>query len=53
MKYETRFYRRRVAIFDTETGQQISKWWKGIYEYGLLKGESQYYQAVIKVEEYD
>ena len=36
----------REAIFDTETGQQISKWWQYIYKEGLVEGRSEYYRAV-------
>ena len=50
MKYEVRHANRREAIFDTETGQQISKWWIRIYEDGLVKGQSEYYKAGVKVQ---
>ena len=41
----------KEAIFDTETGQQVSKWWGGIEAPGLLNGKSEYYIAKSKAQE--
>jgi hypothetical protein len=40
----------REAIFDTETGEQISDWWYDIWYFGLLKNQSDYY---IVMDAYD
>ena len=43
---------REVAIFDTETGEQVSQWWKEIYADALIKGTEKYYLAQNKQNQY-
>jgi hypothetical protein len=36
----------RKAIFDVETGEQISDWWYSISYAGIVKNQSEYYQVM-------
>ena len=44
-KYRILFHNKQQVIIDTETGQQVSQYWKQIEPFGLVEGTSEYYIA--------
>lgn len=45
MKYEIILKDNKRAIFEKDTGKQISEWFNHIFSYGLVSGQSDFYIA--------